>query len=198
LRNSQTLFLNFFQEGHMKKSHRVITSLSLALAFLLHACGNNVKATEIMTDPAAPTPSAEPTITFTPDPCGTENIEAEVQEVHKYMREFDDASTLAASRPREQLADSISDLQRIRREAEDLTIPACLTSLKTFQISHMNAVINTLIAFMGGSDQQVVDQNITIAREQHDRYTLELARLLGLTVVPASPVLPLASETPSP
>jgi hypothetical protein len=113
------------------------------------------------------------------------------------MREFDDASSLAASRPREQLPDAIAELQRIRREAEDQVTPHCLGDLKTYQISHMNSVINTLIAFMGGSDQELVNQGIGLAREQHDQYTLELARLLGLTIEPAT-VIPLPTLTPSP
>jgi hypothetical protein len=69
--------------------------------------------------------------------------------------------------------------------------------LKLYQVSHMNTVINTLIAFMGGADQAAVDQGIALARDQHDRYTLELARLLGLTVEPASSIIS-PSQTPSP
>jgi hypothetical protein len=136
-------------------------------------------------------------ITSTPDPCAPENIETEVQKVHEFMREFDDSSALAASRPREQLAEAIADLQRIRREAEDQPTPICLADLKTYQISHMNSVISTLIAFMAGSEQATVDQGIALAREQHDQYTLELARLLGLTIEPAT-VIPLPTATATP
>jgi hypothetical protein len=68
--------------------------------------------------------------------------------------------------------------------------------LKTYQIAHMNSVINTLIAFMGGNDQQTVDQYLALARQQHDQYTLELARVLGLTVVPAT--IPSGTPPPSP
>lgn len=102
------------------------------------------------------------------------------------MREFDDASVLASNLPREQLSDSIANLQRIRREAEDEKIPPCLTNLKTHQVEHMNTVINTLVAFIGGANKETLEQGIGVAREQHDSYTLELARLLGLTVVPAT------------
>ncbi len=62
----------------------------------------------------------------------------------------------------------------------------------------MNSVINTLIAFMGGAGQQSLDQGIALARQQHDQYTLELARLLGLTVVPATAPPSAPSETPTP
>jgi hypothetical protein len=115
------------------------------------------------------------------------------------MREFDDASVLASNMPREQLSGSIADLQRIRREAEDEPVPACLTNLKTFQVQHMNSVINTLVAFVGGSDQKSLEQGIAVARQQHDQYTLELARVLGLTVVPATQAtVHTPVETPTP
>ncbi len=190
----------FFMEGHMKKHSQLIVGIALTLVVLLSACGtNNPPASVSNNIPAATnTATAIPvTITNTPDPCAPGNIEAEVQKVHKYMREFDDASSLAASRPREQLADAIAQLQGIRREAEDQAIPPCLGDLKTYQISHMNSVISTLIAFMGGSDQKVVDQGISLARQQHDQYLMELARVLGMTVEPAT-VIPLATETPTP
>jgi len=180
------------------KTHILATVFSLLIVFLLPACVNQ---------PAANTPSpqieyiiitATPLpVTPTPDPCAPENIQAEVQKIHAYMREFDDASTLAASRPRQELAASIADLQRIRRNAEDQPTPSCLATLKLYQVSHMNTVINTLIAFMGGADQATVDQGIALARDQHDRYTLELARVLGLTVEPATSII-VPSQTPSP
>ncbi|HEY3473264.1 MAG TPA: hypothetical protein VGK56_01570, partial [Anaerolineales bacterium] len=90
-----------------------------------------------------------------------------------------------------------AELQRIRRAAEDQSIPACLTQLKTYQVQHMNSVISTLVAFMGGTDQQSLDRGIALAREQHDQYTLELARVLGLTVIAAT-LPPAPSETPTP
>ncbi len=113
------------------------------------------------------------------------------------MREFDDASTLASSTPREQLNDAIANLQRIRREAEDEPVPPCLTNLQKYQVDHMNSVISTLIAFLGGADKQTLEPGIAQAQQQHDQYTLEFARLLGLTVEPASPP-PAVSETPTP
>ena len=117
--------------------------------------------------------------------------------VQKIMREFDDAATLAVNLPQEGLADAIADLQRIRRDAEEQVIPPCLGDLKTYQVSHMNTVINTLLAFMRGADQQLVDQGIALARQQHDQYLIELARVLGLTIEPAN-AAPTATETPTP
>jgi hypothetical protein len=183
-------------EGHMKKHSQLILGLALVLVVFLSACGTNVPATNNAPDGAASdTPAQSVPATNTPDPCASENIEAEVNKVHKFMREFDDASSLAANRPQEGLADAISELQQIRREAEDQVIPYCLGDLKTYQVSHMNTVINTLIAFMSNSDQEIVNQGISLAREQHDQYTLELARLLGLTIEAAT-VIPIDTATP--
>lgn len=178
----------------------------LILMIVLASCGNP-PATPAATETAVPEVELEPSATAatsptlaptsTSDPCSLPQLETEVQEVHSHMREFDDASILASNMPREQLSSSIADLQRIRREAEDEQIPGCLTDLKAIQVQHMNSVINTLIAFMGGTDQQTLDQGISLARQQHDQYTLELARILGLTVVAAT-MPPAPSETPTP
>ena len=183
----------------MRKQHRSTILIILVLTVFVTACGNN--ATTPATSSPIDEPTAAPIITKTPDPCVPENIESEVQKVHKYMREFDDASSLAASLPADQLADAIANLQRIRREAEDQPTPTCLANLKTYQVSHMNLVINTLINLIGYAngtiDKQVIDQGIALAREQHDKYTIELATVLGLTMVPASVIAP-PTETPVP
>jgi hypothetical protein len=185
----------------------------LVFTIVLSGCGGNVPATS--TDTAAPTAAAtqEPVSTSvaptstTPDLCLSPQIEEEAQKVQKHMREFDDASILASSVPQAQLSTSIADLQRIRREADDEVVPPCLAALKNYQISHMNSVINTLLAFMRSKDPLAIDcvdiqssteeeavcQNIALARQQHDQYLVELARVLGLTVVPATP-----AETPTP
>jgi hypothetical protein len=204
LRNGDEPFLNFVKGKSTMKIHHLFVIFIFVFALVLAGCGAT-PATSSTAPQATWTPeppqsaSAESSpLTLTLDACSPGQIEAEVQSVHKHMREFDDASILASNMPREQLSGSIADLQRIRREAEDEAIPACLTNLKTYQVQHMNSVINTLISFMGGADQQSLDQGIGLARQQHDQYTLELARLLGLTVVAATPPPSATAETPTP
>ncbi|HZM20207.1 MAG TPA: hypothetical protein VFC02_00620 [Anaerolineales bacterium] len=168
---------------------------TLVLTVLIGGCGNVQTPFPTATEQPA---TSTPTITITPDLCASENIQAEVDKVHRHMREFDDASILASSTPRDQLSGAVADLQKIRREAEDEKIPSCLADLKKYQIQHMNSVIDTLIAFIGGnSDQAVLDLGISLARQQHDQYTLELARILGITIVPATAVI-LPTQTPTP
>ena len=120
-------------------------------------------------------------VTPTTDPCARENLEASIKEVNNLMREFDDTSQLASNLSREQVPDSISEMQRIRRAAEDQQVPPCLVTLKKYQISHMNSVINTMLAFVGGADANTLNSGLAQARQEHDLYTLEILKLLGIT-----------------
>ena len=180
---------------------KIILPSIFILTMLIAGCGANQQPlpSAIPEETATPVPTNTIiAITTTADLCAADHIKGEVDRVHRHMREFDDASILASSMPRDQLSTSIADLQRIRREAEDETVPACLENLRNFQIQHMNSVIETLLAFVrGNSDQAVLNQAIALAGQQHDQYILELARLLGITPVPGTAVaVPSATPTP--
>src|SRR5690606_40796385 len=75
--------------------------------------------------------------------------------------------------PREQLSVVITNLQRIRRAAEDTTPPTCLTALKSYQLTHMNAVIDTLIAFVGGADNATLNAGMAKAQESDRKSVVE-------------------------
>jgi hypothetical protein len=145
--------------------------------FFVTACGGQPAATQ--TEPLA-------TSTTSPaeDPCSPQNMPATVQGINDLMREFDDASQLASNLPAQQLPEVISNLQRIRRDTEDLQIPACLGTLKTHQLNHMNLMIQTLLAFVGGADREALTNGLEMARQEHDLYSLEIVRLLGVTLAP--------------
>ena len=160
----------------MKSFATTILAVLLA-ALVLAACGGQA------TPAATELPSASPTI----DVCGPENIKGAAGAVNEFMRRFDDESVLSSNVPRSQLAPHISALQTIRRGAQDQRVPSCLTQLKQLQLIHMNTVINTLLAFLGGGSQSGVSQGIETARQQHDEYVLELARLMGVTPVVLTP-----------
>ncbi len=171
--------------------------LALALAALaLAACATPTPVPATAAPTAPPTPIPPPT--STPDPCAPENLQASIVPVDRLMREFDDASLLAQNTPLgDLLLPAIADLQRIRRDAEDQEIPLCLLDLKSYQVAHMNTVIDVLIGFLNGADQELINQASAQARQLHDQYTLELARLLGITLVPADTETP-AEGTPLP
>ncbi len=168
------------------KISRSIIFACLFTGLLLTACGQAIVA-----------PTATVTPTSTPDPCAPGNIPGEVGRVHALTRAFDDSELIAANTARSQLGPPIADLQRIRRVAQDQLVPACLVNLKKLQLTYMNTVITTLLDLMGGANQQTLNQGIALFRQQHDAYTLELARLLGLTVV-APPTQTAGAQAPAP
>lgn len=120
---------------------------------------------------------------------------ATIEPVNDLMREFDDASQLASNLPVAQLPEVISNLQRIRRATEDVQIPACLFTLKTHQLNHMNLMIQTLLAFVSGADQEALNNGLGLARKEHDLYSLEIVRLLGVTLAPLT-ATPEPANTP--
>jgi hypothetical protein len=162
---------------------RIILYLLPLFLLITSACGGQPIATQ---------PEALTTNTTADDPCSSENLPTTVQGLNDLMREFDDISQQASSSPAQQMPDIISNLQRIRRDAEDSQIPTCLGDLKTHQLNHMNLVIQTLIAFVGGASQEDLNAGLENARKEHDLYSLEIVRLLGITLAPitATPLAP--------
>jgi len=160
---------------------KLILYLFPLFLLITSACGSQPIATE---------PEALTTNTTADDPCSSENLPTTVQGLNDLMREFDNASQLASSTPAQQLPDVISNLQRIRREAEDSQIPTCLGDLKTHQLNHMNLMIQTLIASVGGASQEELNAGLENARKEHDLYSLEIVRLLGITLAPITATPP--------
>jgi hypothetical protein len=154
--------------------------LAIAFILLLSACGGG-EATAPESAPAASAVPAAPTPTL--DPCSEAALTGEVEKVNDLMREFDDYSRLASSTPQEKLLEIIPPMQEIRRRAESQKAPECLLELKKLQLLHMNIVLETLMAFMANTQSQDVSRGIAEARDLHMKYDIEIARLLGLTLV---------------
>lgn len=159
---------------------------------IITACGGQPAA------PASTPVSESSTATAaSQDPCSPENLPATVQPINDLMREFDDASQMAANLPAAQLPEVISNLQRIRRDTQDVQIPPCLSTLKTHQLNHMELMIQTLIAFVGGANQETLKNGLEMARKEHDLYSLEIVKLLGVTLAPITATLPSSTEIPA-
>ena len=166
-------------------SKKNILMLVLIFSLFLAACSGE----------ATPAPNAATAtvveFTSTPDLCVGENLSAEIGKLNKLTREFDDYSALASNTPQSQLIQIIPDLQRVLRDAEDQTVPACLNDLKKLQLAHMSVVVQTLMGFLNTTDAAGADQinaGIAQARKLHGQYDVEMARLLGITLaVPPSP-----------
>lgn len=173
--------------------------LVLVLALGVSSCGQAATAVAVEPEIVAATevmsiPTASPTI----DPCVEPYLQVLVKNVNDHMREFDDASTLAASLTADKLPPAIADLQRIRRAAQDERVPSCLGQLKDLQVGHMNTVIDTLLGLLNGGKPEDLQKGIDDARMFHDEYTRQLATLLGLKIVTQPAPVPAATGTVTP
>jgi hypothetical protein len=213
LKDHPTLF-SFFHGGFSLMIHnhssgfgRVINSIagSIAIATLL-ALAACAPATSAQSATSTSLPTA------TPDPCAQQNIQSTLIEFDKLSREFSDSFALAQNTGAAQLAPIISELQRIRREAEDYVIPPCLTKLKEYQLGFMYSSIDAFmmmysnfanVAMQDLSNPNykpvidLVNQRLAQANDYRNKYQIEGARLLGITLpAPTATVIP--SETPTP
>jgi hypothetical protein len=127
-----------------------------------------------------------PGISPTPDMCKPSNLPTAAFQVNNLMRQFDDYATLASNTQQTQLVQVIPAMQAIRRTAEDQPVPPCLKVLIGWQLSYMNATINTLLGFQSNARTDITQAGINEARQYHNQYNLELAHLLGWTVPPPS------------
>ena len=156
----------------MRPKYIPLVTLALVGVLVFTGCGEST--------PIVPSP--------TPDPCSGENLPIMVEKVNALTRSFTEIATLAADTPQDKLKDPISALQSIRRDAEDQGVPACLATLKKAQLAHMKAVIQTLVAFVGGANQETVSQGVAVSRQLYNEYLVELTRLLGITISASTPV----------
>ena len=178
----------------MKKA--VFLWMAICIILFLSACG---KLTPTVTSSTS-TPSVTPTL----DLCSTSNLPLSVRPVNDLMRQFDDYAALAKSTPQSQLVQVIPPLQTIRRAAENQGVPPCLKQLKVDQLSYMDTLIQTLLAFDANASSDVLKGGSDQAQQYHDQYVIELAHLLGMTVVvppsitPGTPPTPGKTGTPPP
>ena len=146
-----------------------------------------------------------PNITATLDACAPGNVQTATQNFNKLTRQFDDIAQVALNTPGNQLAPLVTQLQDVRRSAEDFDAPPCLQTLKQYQLNYMNTYINTLLALYSAypvlsstttpqdivkQDVAAINQGMAQGNQYHKQYEVELANLLGIT-------LPVPTDTPA-
>ncbi len=147
--------------------------------------------------PAAPipttTPLSSPTAPFQADPCNPAKVGETVKPLNDLVRQFDDYAALASNVRQSALLQVIPPMQAVRRAAEDQAAPACLEELKQSALLYMDATLQTLVSFQASASANAIATGIIQARQYHNQYTLELARLLGVT-----PSAPAQATRPAP
>ncbi len=69
--------------------------------------------------------------TMTPDPCGPESINDEVEMIRGLLGEFQEVAYVSSNTPRESLITPIIRLEEIRHELNSLIVPYCMQDLKS-------------------------------------------------------------------
>ena len=146
----------------MGPTKKCLLVLSLLCALIVGCAGGSL---------GGPTP--------TPDPCSPTEIDKYLDAIRDVSRRFDDASMLANNTPRMSLPPVISDMQVIRRQAEDLKVPDCAATAKGVLVRYMNAVIDAFTAFLGQESDSAVSAHFDTASTLMDRYLDEMSRLGG-------------------
>jgi hypothetical protein len=94
-------------------------------------------------------------------PCGVQRVTEAVEQMQVKADEFDDALTVASSTARISLSGPVAQLQTIRRETDNIAVPACLQTAKNLTVSGMQSYIDSLISFMGEVDDFTVNAQMT-------------------------------------
>ncbi len=138
--------------------------------------------------PASALPSQTPAFSF--DPCSPEYIDKTVRPLNDLMRQFHSYAALASYVMHSELVKVIPVLEAVRQATEEQVVPSCLTDLRRYALTYMDAVIQFLTDLPSTPEVAAVATGIAQTRQLDDQYSHELTRLLGGT--PAAPATPTA------
>src|SRR5688500_4260990 len=105
------------------------------------------------------------TIPAVQDAVGICPTRAYIAETEPIFQEWSDASKLANSTPRSQLAGQITRLQEIRRQADSVTVYGCASNAHAAMTDMMDATIAGYTAFLSQSSDAVVSAHFRRSEE---------------------------------
>jgi hypothetical protein len=107
-------------------------------------------------------------------PCGVTKVKDSLKEISDIMNRWEDAESIASITSRVSLSGPVADLQAIKRDAEKLTMPGCMTPVKEKLTHAMEYSIKGYLAFM----QEATDSAVGIYFDQAGSDMAELADLI--------------------
>ncbi len=135
-----------------------------------------------------------------PGVCPPKQGQAYSEGVRDVARRFDDAVELAQSTPRVSLAPIVSDLQAIRRDAEDIEVPDCAADAQDALIAYMDSTIDGFRAFLASEADASVNAYFDAASRHFNDYQERLDTVMGVpsaTPRPTSTPGPTATSRPT-
>ncbi len=121
-----------------------------------------------------------PTPTSTPVPtqlaCSAQSLEYR-NNIREILSKWDDANQVASSSARISLGQAITNLQNVRREANNLDNPQCASLVQFNLIRYMDKVIEGYLAFMSQESDAKVNSIMTKSMGLLDQFTTELGNI---------------------
>lgn len=90
-------------------------------------------------------------------PCGVFRVRSTTEEFSTLIDEWKDALDLAGATPRMTLSGPLAEMQSVRRNAENLEVPACMRHIHTNLISGMDNALEGFYAFGQQKPDTVVE-----------------------------------------
>jgi hypothetical protein len=132
-----------------------------AILFLVLG-GNGLKVNILPTPTVTPVPTAES--------CYHQS-EKYRSEVTDLIEEWDDAESVAGSTSRIALSPAVSELQRVRREVDNLEFPDCAEYAQYHLVTYMDTVIEAYLLFMADAPDSSVSDKFEEANSQLDQFS---------------------------
>jgi hypothetical protein len=122
-----------------------------------------------------PTPAPTPL-----PPCRMEDGQPVADRMQTFLEEWRDTVRVAGATSRIALSGPVTQLQRIRRDAQGARWPTCAEQAKRHLVQAMDDTIDGFLAFMSGTDayaQGESERKLRAAADQTDSLMAELARM---------------------
>lgn len=100
-----------------------------------------------------------------------------LQLIDTTLTEWDDAVKIANNTARGSLSPAIADLQEIRRQLNQTTVPGCTGLAHQYLIQHMDSTIEGFIAFMADKPDTTITRLFNQAETSFDNFISELTSI---------------------
>jgi hypothetical protein len=119
-----------------------------------------------------PTPVPTP-----PPPCRLDDGQPVFDRMQVFMDEWRDTVRVAGATSRIALSTPVSQLQRLRRDAQSIRWPLCAEQAKRHLVQMMDDTIEGFLTFMSNGGDAATERQFRAASEQMDALSTELATM---------------------
>ncbi len=120
------------------------------------------------------------------------------EKIHPFMIEFADTIKVAESTSRIALGPIIQDMQRIRRDIADVSVPSCVQGASSLIVNGMDNIVNAFIDFMGDVSDTLVQRKLNQGLLDLNNGTEQLIALVSGQATPVPKKLPTNTSIPTP